>query len=251
VADLEQFCEVKTELEKIGLPVNDIPQFAKAMKGFNKFNYSVERVMVSLTNLDSMCTVQAILEKNVDLWNSHLTRSKAEAETLDRILAVQRHKASVYEELDEMSFGISKLRILSDTIKEIAAEEGIPEYVAADNFFRDIAENYERNRYYESRIKKMSAELNSLRLMLSYTKEVAKALSKLILRGYNENHILNFAMILQAHSIDPESFAEDLSKYGTLKEANQGLAQQRGASDKPKCMGTTSCGWMPPPSGTP
>ena len=84
--------------------------------------------------------------------------------------------------------------------------------MAVETFFRDIAENYDRKFGYQSQIKKMIEELNSLTIALSYKREVAKTLGRLCSMGYKDKDILNLATILQTLSIDEESFAIDLKK---------------------------------------
>jgi hypothetical protein len=98
--------------------------------------------------------------------------------------------------------------------------------VAVETFFRYIAENYDRKLGYQSQIKMMIEELNSLTIALSYKREVAKALSRLSSMGSKDKDIPNLATILQTHSIDEESFAIDLKRYGALKEAVEQLNQK-------------------------
>lgn len=95
--------------------------------------------------------------------------------------------------------------------------------MAAENIFRDIEKNYDRNLGYQFQIRKGIEELRSLTFILSFKREVAKALGKLTSMGYREKDILNLAAILEIRSIDAESFATDLIKYGQLKEVVEQL----------------------------
>ncbi len=226
LADVKRFCELKSELEKVGVPVDDTSRLAKAIQGFRKFDYDVMRVVSLLANLDSACAMQAALEAQIKSSNLNLTRVKGELKYWEQLVATQSQKASKYEQLEDMGFGINRMRVLQDTIKELATENNIPENVAVESFFRDLAENYDRKLGYQSLIKKMIEELNSLTIALSYKKEVAKTLGRLSSMGYKDKDILNLATILQTHSIDEESFAIDLKKYGASKEAVEKLNQK-------------------------
>lgn len=208
------------------MPVDGIPRLARAMQGFRKFEYDVERVVSLLASLDLACAVQAAMETQVNSLNFNITRLKGESKYWEQFVATQRLKASTYEELEDMGFGINRMRLLKDTIKELAVENNIQENVAVETFFRDIAENYDRKLGYQSQIKKMIEELNSLTSALYCKREVAKTLGRLISIGYKNKDILNLATILQTHSIDEESFAIDLKKYGALKEAVEQLNQK-------------------------
>jgi hypothetical protein len=44
--------------------------------------------------------------------------------------------------------------------------------------------------------------------------------------GYKDKDIINLSTILQTHSIDEESFARDLKKYGALNETVERLTQK-------------------------
>jgi len=226
LANVKGFCELKIELEKVGVPVDDILRLAKAIQGFRKFDYEVERVVSLLANLDSACAMQNALETQVNSSNLNFTRLKEDFKYWEQLVDTRRQKASIYEELEDMGFGINRMRLLHDTIKELAAENKIPENVAVETFFRDLAENYDRKLGYQSQIKKVIEELNSLTIALSYKREVAKTLGRLSSMGYKDKDILNLSTILQTHSIDEESFAIDLKKYGSLKEAVEQLNQK-------------------------
>lgn len=218
LADLGLFRELKIELERVGVPVGGIPIVAKAIQGFWKLGYNTDRVITFISNLDLLNTQRSTWENQVKFLESRLTQLKGECQFWEEHAAAHQQMALIYEELEEVGFGISRLRLLQDTIKEIATERKIPKNVATENLFRDIEENYDRKLGYQSQIRKAIEELNSLTLVLSFKREVAKALGKLTSMGYSEKDILNLATILEIRSIDAESFATDLIKYRQLKE---------------------------------
>jgi len=226
LADLGSFRELKIELERIGVAVDDIPKVAKAIRGLWKLGFNIERVVTSISNLDSMSAQQVTLENQLKFFESRLVQLKGQCQFWEEHAAAHQQMALIYEELENADFGISRLRLLLDTIKEIATEHKIPENAAAENFFKDIQENYDRKLGYRSQIRKGIEELNSLTLVLSFKREVAKALGKLTSMGYHEQDILNLATILEIRSIDAESFAIGLSKYSQLKKGVEQLTQQ-------------------------
>ena len=65
-ADLKQFSDLKIELNKLGISLDDIPYFVKTMKGVKQLNYDVDFITTSLTNFDAFSAMQAELEKSVN-----------------------------------------------------------------------------------------------------------------------------------------------------------------------------------------
>lgn len=57
---------------------------------------------------------------------------------LQRLIEFHTQGLHVYRELESMGLGLSKLRILSNAISEIARELGITEHAAAEKLFRKI-----------------------------------------------------------------------------------------------------------------
>lgn len=226
LSDLDTFHKLKIQLEKFGMPVDDIGRLAKVMQGFHKYNYGVQRLFSLISDLDSACTLQATLENQVKLLHMKLSELKGECEYWDGLAATSRQKASILEELEEMGFGIMRLRLLRNTIKEIAAENKMTENVAAEHFFSDIVENYDMKIGYQFQIKETVAELNSLEIALSYRRKVAKSLGKLASMGFEDKDILNLATILEACSIYEEPLVRDLKEYVTLKILIEQLTQQ-------------------------
>lgn len=223
LADLGPFSELKIELERVGVPVEDIPKVAKVIQGLWKLGYNTERVITLISNLDSLSAQRATLENQLKFLEFRLAQLEGQCQFWEGRAAADQQMALICEELEEAGFGISRLRLLRDKIKEIATEHKIPENVAAENLFRDVEENYDRKLGYQSQIRKGIEELNSLTLVLSFKREVAKVLGKLTSMGYREQDILKLAAILEIYSIDVESFATDLRKYGPLKEVVEQL----------------------------
>jgi len=226
LADLGSFRELKNELERVGVTLDDIPKVAKVIRGLGKLGFNIERVVTLISNLDWMSAQRVALENQLKFFESRLLQLKGQCQFWEEQAAAHQQTALIYDELEKADFGISRLRLLLDTIKEIATEHKIPENVAAENFFKDIEENYDRKLGYQPQIRKGIEELNSLTLALSFKREVAKALGKLTSMGYHEQDILNLATILEIRSIDAESFAIGLSKYSQLKKGVEQLTQQ-------------------------
>jgi hypothetical protein len=63
-------------------------------------------------------------------------------------------------------------------------------------------------------------------MALAYKNQVAKALSELMLIGFNDQQILNLAWALQSNTSNKESLEADLKKYGNLKKSIEALNQE-------------------------
>jgi hypothetical protein len=120
-----------------------------------------------------------------------------------------------------MGFDPRKLRILSDTIKELASERKISEKIASEMVFADLAEKLEQkmtdgptSRNVSSEVDELRMEVNNLKKTISSRKDVA--LSKSIPINSEEDQILGLAMTLEASPIDNDTLLSELNLYGSL-----------------------------------
>ena len=70
---------------------------------------------------------------------------------------VNSHKQiiSIFKELETMGFGLEELKLLSNTINEIAVANNIPLNEAQRKFFKDIEEQYDKKLGFESKVQNL------------------------------------------------------------------------------------------------
>ena len=62
-----------------------------------------------------------------------------------------------------MGFGLEELKLLWNTINEIAVANNIPLNEAQRKFFKDIEEQYDKKLGFESKVQNLKAEINKLK----------------------------------------------------------------------------------------
>lgn len=112
--NLKWYTDIKEGLEKkYGIPASDISKFAKAIDGISQKNYDVGQVIEEFSNLE-------LARK--DYWNYKVLNTDLEIKYnyLDQECSKLQQKISLCSELDHMSFGLKELKLLRNTIIQIA-----------------------------------------------------------------------------------------------------------------------------------
>jgi hypothetical protein len=240
LAELGQFSDLKVELNKLGISVQDVQHFVRIIQGVRELEYSVDNVVRVVSNLEASSAIQAELEKRIRDLTVNERDLQEECDSLETRTSIHRQKLSVYEQLREMGFGLKKLKLLFYTIREVSAENNISDKLAVQKFVDDIEKNYDNKLGYDSNlvglkseivglkseIDNQTKELSALQNVLASKNNVARALGELILIGFDDQQILNLAWALQSNTSNMESLEEDLKKYGSLKKLIEGLNQE-------------------------
>ena len=240
LAELEQFSDLKIELSKLRISLEDVQHFVRTIQGVRQRGYSVDNIVRVVSNLEASSAIQAELEKNIRNLTVDERDLQEECNRLDRLTSRHRQKLSVYEQLRDIGFGLKKLKQLFDTIMEVSAENKISDQLAVKKFFGDIEKNYDNKLGYDSKLEglkseieglkseidKQNKELSAVQKVLASKNKVARALGELILFGFDDQQILNLAWALQSNTNNKESLEEDLKMYGSLKQLIEGLNQE-------------------------
>jgi hypothetical protein len=228
LAELEQFSPLKIELDKFGIFVDDIPRTISIIQGVQKSGYNVDTIKQVLSDWEASCAIRAYLEKKIEDLTDKQRNLQEECDRLEEQTSIHRQKESFLTQLKNMGFGLKGLKLLFYTIKEVAAENKIPEDLAVQMFFSDIEENYDTKLGLDStlaqrrsQIKEMDKKLNTRRNIYGLT-----YLFDLLFIGLDEKQILNLTWALQANARNLVLLEADLNKYGNLKNAIERLGQE-------------------------
>jgi DNA-binding transcriptional MerR regulator len=232
-AELEQFSKLKVELDKLGIPTDNIRLTIGIIQGVRQSGYKVETITQLLSAWEASTAIQAQLEKKIDSLTVYNAELQEKNDILWDQLWTNRGKLSLCEDLRNMGFGIKELKLLSGLIKEVAAANNIAPDIAVKRFFEDIEKDYDNKLGYESKlvhlksdIVKTNYELIAVQKSLASKQQVAVALSELSLFGFNDQEIFNLALALQSNVSNKESLEADLNKYGSLKRLIQELTEE-------------------------
>jgi len=240
LAELEQFSNLKIELDKLGISLADVQHFVRTIQGVRQLGYSVDSIARIVSNLEASFRILAELDNSIKDLTVSERDLQEEYDRLETLTSVQRQKLSVYEQLRDMGCGLGELKLLFSTIKEISAENKIHDTVAVKMFFGDIERNYDTKLGYESKILALKSEierlkseidkqnqgLSALQKVLAFKNKIARALGELINFGFEDQEILNLAWALQSNISIKESLEKDLKKYCSLKKIIEGLDQE-------------------------
>jgi hypothetical protein len=232
-ADLKWYSDLRAELRKYGIPVDDIPKFAKAVNGMREYGCDVGKVISEFSESQSLETRRKMLQDSVRMLQSELNYLSQQCSLAQNTLNSHRSTISALEDLETMGFGVKELKILWHTINEIAVANNIPLYEAQQKFFKDVEEQYDNKLGFESKAQNIQLEINKLSEQNSKLPLVGPLLAKLVQSGVNEHDIINVAYIFNTHigsksnTIDIQLLISDLHKYGPIKSVIQQLSQDK------------------------
>jgi len=228
LAELDQFYPLKVELDKLGIPVEDLRRTTEIIQGAQKSGYSVKTITHLLSTWETSSAIQARIEKNIeDLTDK---RDNLEEE-VEKLTSTHRQKELLFRQLRDMGFGLKQLKLLFYTAKEVAAENK-----AVQKFLEDIEKNYDTILGYDSTleriksdIEKTNRELVTLRSELGFNKEAVRVVTGLLSIGFTYQQMLNLADLtwfLQFINVNLQSLQADVNKYGSFKKALEVLDQK-------------------------
>jgi hypothetical protein len=178
-----------------------------------------------------------------------------EYSNLKQSLDFYKQELSSYHELEAAGFDLEKLKLLSNTIKDIAKANNVPKDQAQQKFYKDIEEQYDNKLGFESQLNRLRSEIVTVNINLNFSRRalldqplVAPSLQRLFAKGVVEQDIVELANLFERsynHSdgnssgesgdssssnrgtnIDRQSLIRGLQKYGGIKTIIQELNQE-------------------------
>jgi FtsZ-binding cell division protein ZapB len=237
VAELRWHSNVKAELGKHGIPVNDISEFVKTVNGIKQHGYDPGVVTSEFSDYQSHINRHRMIKDSLQGLENKYNNLNQQCSFLEQMVNSHSQAISVYKQLETMGFGLKELKLLWHTINEISAANEIPLHEAPQKFYKDIADQYDNKLGFESTIEKLQFELNNLskeesrlRLILLAQPLIGPMLTQLIQSGGKEQDIINMVHLFERNStsgiIDMQLFIAELDKYGSIKSAIQKLKQE-------------------------
>ena len=243
------YSNLKTELNKYKIPLGDVSLFVKAIRGLGEYAYDVDKIIAEFSEIDFLRSqISFYISNNRALENKYVKLNEG-CTSLEQTVNFYRQRLSVYDELEEMGFGLKELKLLWHTITEIAEANNISSDDAVQKFFKDVEEQYDDKLGFESKLDKLRSdavyfnqEIDSLRSTLTTQPLVGPALQRLFENGIKEQDIIELAKIFgmytsSSHSdsgrgggsnnpITKQTLINELAKYGSVKAMIQALEQR-------------------------
>jgi hypothetical protein len=161
--NLNWYSDIKDELEKTyGIPVSDISKFAKAVHGISQKGYDVAKVVEEFSDFESARSNYWANQTSTRNLENKYNDLNQECSNLQQWVNSYNQKLSLCGELENMGFGLKELKLLRNTILEVAEANNIPRKDAGKRFFKDVEEHYDDKLGFESKINKLVDEVNNL-----------------------------------------------------------------------------------------
>jgi hypothetical protein len=202
---LRWYSDIKEELEKkYGIPAYDISKLGAIVNDVrNLFGYDVQKVVHALSNLQS-------LKNECEKYQTWIVEARNQYYILDKKCSDLQgcvdscnQSLSVYGQLYVMGFGLKQLKLLWQTIVEIAYANNMSREDAGKKFFKDIEEHYDDKLGFESNIHGLQEEIDNLnqrklKLLadISAFPKLGAAVAKLFSIDGNNNSVEDFDLLI-------------------------------------------------------
>jgi hypothetical protein len=144
VVELREYSKFKTELRKYGLSfIDDAQKLVRIIYGIKQRGYDVDKVLSEFSDIEFMQEKRDMLSKLDRALEDKIVDRRNQYSFLESQVNLHSQRLYVYDELDSMGFGLTKLKILRNAIKEIAAEDNISFSLAVDKFFEFVEKHYD------------------------------------------------------------------------------------------------------------
>jgi hypothetical protein len=143
-AKLRKCWNLLEELEKHGLDIydEDISKFVKLIKNLREYYFNVKEVISEFQDLQSLKLQLEYLPKRLNELVKHKLMLEQDCAILENRIRVHYQKLSLIDELRSMGLGLNYLKILCNTIREIASENGKSYRIAMEQFFGWVEKLY-------------------------------------------------------------------------------------------------------------
>ena len=124
--ELKSYSDLRTELRKAGIPIDEISKFANAVNGIRQYGYDVGKVISEFSESQSLKTRHKMLQDNVRLLQNESNYLGQKCSSLENTVNSHEKIISIFKDLDGMGFGLEELKLLWNTINEITVANNIP-----------------------------------------------------------------------------------------------------------------------------
>jgi hypothetical protein len=240
IETIEWQYKIKQELEKEGIPVDELQLFVQCVKGIKKKNYDPREVVLQYSDYNGLNMIINALERSKEKEERELQDLKSRLSFLKNEINENSLKLDKIGQLEKIGFGLQELKILQSTLKEITLENDLENELVKQKFFSDLTE-YEKTTSFSNLLEKNVQENDHLnqqiaiaRANLSAHKFLGPILQNLLNKNVTEKDIMDINAILSLggsdyftkDNFDKQSLIQDIEKYKTIKQSLSSLEEQ-------------------------
>jgi hypothetical protein len=184
--ELNQFSSFKAAMKKNGVDMLDNPRFMGAIVGARSLGFDPRVMMEKLSNIQNLEIDQEAVEAKVEFLEKKSQELQIKCSNLEKEELVHSYRISIYEDLDLMGMGIKELKLLWNTIKEIAAVNNIAAYEASGKFFSDVRQQYDDKLGFEGKIQNLKSEIQKNEVVQCQLSAITAMLNSIILNQFDQ-----------------------------------------------------------------
>jgi hypothetical protein len=144
VAELREYSKLKAELGKFRLSIeDDIPKFVQLVHGIKQRGYDVDKVVSEYSDQEIKQLTRDLLINQVNKLKDTKMGLQNECYFLNSQVDLHSQRLYAYDELKSIRVGLRELKIIINTIKELAAENNISISAAVNKFFQFLEQQYD------------------------------------------------------------------------------------------------------------
>jgi hypothetical protein len=104
--ELKWYSDIKAELRKYAIPVDDIPKFAKAVNGIRQYGYDVGKVTSEFSETQSRETRRKMLQDSVRMLQNESNYLGQKCSSLENTVNSHKQIISILKELEGRDLGL-------------------------------------------------------------------------------------------------------------------------------------------------
>ena len=161
-ADFRLFVEAKQELERLNVPISDVPNFASAVKALAQFGYRPDWIKAKIEEMFHFDQKREWFKAISYEVEKRYNKLNVQNFALQQQINLYSDKLPIYKALENHGVGHRELLTLLETILNISTYNGIDHKLAVDKLFADIQTQYNPKLGFESEIEGLNFDIEVL-----------------------------------------------------------------------------------------
>jgi hypothetical protein len=176
---LNAFVTFRTAMVKAGLSMSDLPRFVATLTAIRQSGFDPELIAAKLSNL-----VKAEIDSKA--YGERAKFLEEQCKLLEAEKLAHSHSISIYYDLERMMLGIKELKLLRNTVREIAAANHIPEDRASQKFFQDVQTQYDYKLGFETALQNLKADIQQNQQLEVQISTMISFLNSIMLQQFDQ-----------------------------------------------------------------
>src|SRR5919112_6806826 len=137
---LQKFTHTEEMLVEYDLSTEDIPNLVNALDNAQQLGYDAHAIADKISTIESLTEKEKELENNLIVARDELRMLKHATFLLSQKIDKHQSTLALYDKLHSLGFGLNELKLLNNTIQEIAIANTVDSSIAVKKLFEDLEE---------------------------------------------------------------------------------------------------------------